>query len=110
MGGLDKGLLVFDGLPLASRTAKLLAEVFEEVVLVTNSAESYPGLPAGVLRTGDLYPGQGPLAGVHAGLARCERGGGLLRGLRHALPLRRVHPRGWPGASAGWTATCCCPG
>jgi len=71
MGGLDKGQLVFDGLPLASRTAKLLAGVFGEVVLVTNSAENYPGLPAGALRTGDLYPGQGPLAGVHAGLARC---------------------------------------
>ncbi len=73
MGGKDKGLLVFDGLPLASRTAKLLAGVFEEVVLVTNSAASYPGLPAGVLRAGDLYPGQGPMAGVHAGLARSSR-------------------------------------
>jgi len=71
MGGLDKGLLPFEGLALASRTAKLLTAIFEEVVLVTNSAEGYPGLPAGVLRTADLYPGRGPLAGVHAGLARC---------------------------------------
>jgi molybdopterin-guanine dinucleotide biosynthesis protein A len=70
MGGVDKGLLLFEGLPLASRTARLLAGVFEEVVLVSNTQEAYPGLPAGVLRTGDLFPGQGPLAGVHAGLAR----------------------------------------
>lgn len=70
MGGLDKGQLLFQGLPLVSRTAGLLAGVFGEVVLVTNSVEAYAGLPPGLLRTGDLYPGQGPLAGVHAGLAR----------------------------------------
>jgi len=40
---------------------------------VTNSAEAYPGLPAGVLLTGDQYPGRGPLSGIHAGLARSSR-------------------------------------
>ncbi len=70
MGGLDKGLLPFQGLPLASRTARLLSGVFAEVVLVSNSEEIFPGLPAGVLRARDLFPGRGPLAGVHAGLAR----------------------------------------
>lgn len=69
MGGLDKGQLLFRGLPLVSRTASLLAGVFGEVVLVTNSTDQYAGLPPGVLRTGDRYPGRGPLAGVHAGLA-----------------------------------------
>ena len=72
MGGIDKGQLLFQGLPLVSRTAGMLAGVFGEVVLVTNSAEAYTGLPPGVLRIADLYPGRGPLAGVHAGLARCS--------------------------------------
>jgi len=70
MGGIDKGQLLFQGLPLVSRTAGMLAGVFGEVVLVTNSAEAYTGLPPGVLRIADLYPGRGPLAGVHAGLVR----------------------------------------
>jgi molybdopterin-guanine dinucleotide biosynthesis protein A len=73
MGGLDKGRIPFRGVPLALRTVRLLAGIFEEVVLVTNSAEGYPGLPAGVLLTGDLFPGRGPLAGIHAGLARSSR-------------------------------------
>jgi molybdopterin-guanine dinucleotide biosynthesis protein A len=73
MGGLDKGRIPFRGVPLALRAVRLLAGIFEEVVLVTNSAEGYPGLPAGVLLTGDLFPGRGPLAGIHAGLARSSR-------------------------------------
>ncbi len=73
MGGLDKGRIRFRGLPLALRTVSLLAGIFEEVVLVTNSAEDYPGLPPGVLLAGDRFPGQGPLAGIHAGLARSSR-------------------------------------
>jgi molybdopterin-guanine dinucleotide biosynthesis protein A len=73
MGGLDKGRIPFRGVPLALRTVRLLAGIFEEVVLVTNSAEGYPGLPDGVLLTGDLFSGRGPLAGIHAGLARSSR-------------------------------------
>jgi molybdopterin-guanine dinucleotide biosynthesis protein A len=73
MGGLDKGRIPFQGVPLALRAVRLLAGIFEEVVLVANSAEGYPGLPAGVLLTGDLFPGRGPLAGIHAGLARSSR-------------------------------------
>jgi molybdopterin-guanine dinucleotide biosynthesis protein A len=73
MGGVDKGLLLYEGEPLAVRTLKLLAGIFGELVLVTNSSESYPGLPAGVQQTGDLFPGQGPLAGIHAGLVRTSR-------------------------------------
>jgi len=73
MGGLDKGRIPFRGLPLALRAVRLLVGIFEEVVLVTNAAEGYPGLPAGVLLAGDLFPGQGPLAGIHAGLARSSR-------------------------------------
>jgi len=70
MGGVDKGLLEYRGLPLAARAVRLLAGVFGEVVLVTNSTQGYPGLPDSVLRAADLYPGRGPLSGVHAGLAR----------------------------------------
>ena len=73
MGGLDKGQIPFRGVPLALRTVRLLAGLFSEVVLVTNTAEGYAELQAGVLRTGDLYQGRGPLAGIHAGLARSSR-------------------------------------
>jgi molybdopterin-guanine dinucleotide biosynthesis protein A len=73
LGGVDKGLLRFQGVPLVVRTAELLAGLFEEVILVTNSADGYPGLPAGLLLTADRYAGRGPLAGIQAGLARSAR-------------------------------------
>lgn len=73
MGGQDKGRILWQGVPLAVRAVELLAGIFEEVVLVTHAPEGYPGLPAGVLTAEDLYPGRGPLAGIHAGLARSSR-------------------------------------
>jgi molybdopterin-guanine dinucleotide biosynthesis protein A len=39
---------------------------------VRNSSDGYPELPPGVLQTGDLFPGMGPLAGIHAGLGCCS--------------------------------------
>ncbi len=73
MGGLDKGRIPLRGVPLALRAVRLLAGIFEEVVLVTHSAQPYPRLPSGVLLASDLFPGEGPLAGIHAGLARVSR-------------------------------------
>lgn len=70
--GLDKGQLSYRGVPLAVRAVVLLADIFEEVVLVTNSTQGYPGLPDGTLQTADLLPGRGPLSGIHAGLSRCS--------------------------------------
>jgi len=73
LGGLDKGQVPLRGVPLALRAVRLLAGVFAEVVLVTNSAAGYPDVPAEVLLAGDLFPGLGPLAGIHAGLSRSSR-------------------------------------
>jgi molybdenum cofactor guanylyltransferase len=73
MGGLDKGRIPFRGMPLVWRAVRLLAGIFEEVVLVTNSTQCQTDLPAGVLLASDRFPGRGPLAGIHAGLACCSR-------------------------------------
>jgi molybdopterin-guanine dinucleotide biosynthesis protein A len=73
MGGLDKGLVPVQGVPLAARVLRLLAPLFEEVILVTNQPEQYRLLAGSAVLTGDLITGRGPLGGIHAGLARAGR-------------------------------------
>ena len=78
LGGVPKGRIRLDGVPLLQRTVGLLAGLFEEVILVANGPEALPGAwrwepPPGLLRARDLQPGRGPLAGIQAGLARTTR-------------------------------------
>jgi molybdopterin-guanine dinucleotide biosynthesis protein A len=72
MGGLDKGLVPVQGVPLTVRVLRLLAPLFEEVILVTNQPELYGPLAGSAVLTGDRIAGRGPLGGIHAGLGRAE--------------------------------------
>lgn len=76
MGGVHKGLLEVDGVPLAQRTCALGRAVADEVVLV-GRAEAYASL--GLHAVADAETGTGPLGGLV----------GLLRyaGKRHAVAL-----------------------
>ncbi len=73
MGGLDKGRLPFQGVPLAVRAVRLLSGLFQEVILVTNNPEAYTELSGSALLTTDLFEGCGPLGGLHAGLLASSR-------------------------------------
>lgn len=73
MGGLDKGRIEFQGVPLAVRAVRLLAGLFREVILVTNQTEAYAELSDSALLAADLYQGCGPLGGLHAGLLASGR-------------------------------------
>lgn len=64
--GSDKSLLPLDGERFIERTYQLLAGLFEEVLIVTNSPELYRDIPC--RKVPDRYHGKGPLAGIHAGL------------------------------------------
>lgn len=55
-----------DGL-LIEYPARILASLFKNRLLITNTPEEYAFL--GWPMAGDLYPGCGPLAGIHAALA-----------------------------------------
>lgn len=67
MGGSDKAFLRIDGRPIIERTISVLGKIFDDLVVVTHSPERY-GAFVGVQITSDVFPGQGPLAGLHAGL------------------------------------------
>jgi molybdopterin-guanine dinucleotide biosynthesis protein A len=88
MRGADKAFLTVDGQTVFQRTLQLLWGCFPQVVVVSNCPEKYAAFDVQV--TTDEFPGQGPLAGIHAAL-------GLVR-LPYAfivacdMPFLRVEP------------------
>lgn len=64
--GSNKALLPYRGGRFVESIHRLLAELFDDVLLVTNTPEQYDFLPC--RKQADLYPGVGTLAGLHAGL------------------------------------------
>lgn len=71
--GQDKMWLVLAGEPLVERIARRMLPLAGEIVISTNRPEAFAGrltgLPIAVRTVADRYPGTGPLAGLHAGLA-----------------------------------------
>lgn len=64
--GRDKLLLPLEGERLLDRAVRRYGEFFSRVLVSVSGPERYPEL--GEARVFDLYPGAGPLAGLHAGL------------------------------------------
>ncbi|PWK09630.1 molybdopterin-guanine dinucleotide biosynthesis protein A [Tumebacillus permanentifrigoris] len=71
--GVPKQWLPFANTPLFLYTYDRLRTVCQDVVIVTNDhAEQLRYRDLGLRTTADLYPHQGPLAGLHAGLQGLE--------------------------------------
>lgn len=64
--GVDKSLLKMKKETMIARIAGLLQGSCEELLIVSNALNKY-GLK-GAREISDIYPGMGPLAGIHAGL------------------------------------------
>jgi molybdopterin-guanine dinucleotide biosynthesis protein A len=64
--GQNKALFVIEGKSIIERVAAAIPPA-QEIFVVTNSAAEYAHFPWPTLP--DHYPGFGPLAGIHAGLA-----------------------------------------
>ncbi|MGQ3481995.1 molybdenum cofactor guanylyltransferase [Paenibacillus sp. TY11] len=65
--GQDKALLEIEGATVLERTVAALEQVTERVIVVTRDSQGY-GL-SGMEIVPDVYPGMGPLSGIHAGLS-----------------------------------------
>ena len=68
--GRNKALLDFRGRTLIETVYRTMAELFAEVVVVTNHPEEYPFLPCPKIP--DIHKGVGSLAGIHAALSWCR--------------------------------------
>jgi molybdopterin-guanine dinucleotide biosynthesis protein A len=64
--GTDKALLQVGGIRILDRIYRIYAELFEEIILVTNSPEKF--LEWDLLIVPDLFPIRSSLTGIHAGL------------------------------------------
>ncbi len=64
--GKNKALLEVNGERIIARTKKLFLELFDEVLLVTNSLLDY--LDLNLRMVADLYAGKGALGGIYTGL------------------------------------------
>lgn len=72
LGGIPKGLLQVDGEPIAARTLRLFAALFEASLVVANDPAPYRGM--GVKVVPDLQPGRGAPGGLHAALSAVSTG------------------------------------
>ncbi len=68
--GSNKALAHVNGKPMISYAIDTLETLFSEHLLVTNAPEEYSFTSWST--TPDIYPGAGPLAGIHAALARVK--------------------------------------
>ncbi|HOP41503.1 MAG TPA: molybdenum cofactor guanylyltransferase [Geobacteraceae bacterium] len=66
----NKALLPYRGELFIERIHRKLSGIFRDVLLVTNTPESYRFLRCPTVP--DVYPAMGSLAGIHAGLSSCK--------------------------------------
>jgi molybdopterin-guanine dinucleotide biosynthesis protein A len=64
--GKNKAFLEMSGQRIIDRTKELFADLFDEVLLVTNSPIDY--LDLNLRMVSDLFPGRGALGGIYSGL------------------------------------------
>jgi molybdopterin-guanine dinucleotide biosynthesis protein A len=64
--GRDKTLIHFNNETLIERTIEKISGIADEIIIASNNTAKYN--LAGCVEVPDIYPGLGPLAGMHAGL------------------------------------------
>jgi len=70
MNGQNKGLLNFSGSTFIERKIEMLLGLTDEILIVTNSPETYTGFDVKVVA--DEVPGGGVLAALYTGLKSCN--------------------------------------
>lgn len=66
LGGLNKAFIAFQGERLIERTLRIYRELFEEILIVTNSPLDYLEFDAKIVT--DILPGKAALGGIYTGL------------------------------------------
>jgi molybdopterin-guanine dinucleotide biosynthesis protein A len=74
--GTDKAFLRIGGRVLIEGIVEKMAQISDEVIIVTNSPQRYGYLEARLV--GDIYPGKGALGGLYSGLRAAGNDYGLV--------------------------------
>jgi molybdopterin-guanine dinucleotide biosynthesis protein A len=71
-GGKVKPKILIDGTPIISRILATIGEIFDEIIIVTNSPDEYTDYKHCRI-TGDHFLNKGPLSGIHAAMKESRR-------------------------------------
>jgi molybdopterin-guanine dinucleotide biosynthesis protein A len=74
--GQDKAMLQLGGVTVLERISAVLGQVVQRVIVVARDPQQYRRF--GLEMTTDLYPGLGPLSGIHAGLSASNTEWGIV--------------------------------
>lgn len=66
MGGFNKAFIRINGVPAIKTSIGLLKNIFEEIIIVTNSPDNFKSYRQEAIITEDLIKGAGPLGGIHS--------------------------------------------
>jgi molybdopterin-guanine dinucleotide biosynthesis protein A len=66
--GMDKAFLKLDGIPMIEHVLRSLKAVCRDIIIVTNSPQSYEAYEATVVT--DAFDMRGPLTGIYSGLLK----------------------------------------
>jgi molybdopterin-guanine dinucleotide biosynthesis protein A len=70
LGGIVKPAIMVGGETILSRMLSVLNEVFNKVVLVSNSPDQFT--QSDLIIVNDIFKGKGPLGGIHSALVNSE--------------------------------------
>lgn len=70
-GGKLKTRIIIDGTTVFERITGVIDDIFDEIIIVTNNPEEFSSHSQYRI-TKDIYPGLGPIAGIHSGLSSCS--------------------------------------
>lgn len=73
MGGENKAFFKVNDIPVIQRTVDLLKEIFDEILLVTNSPGQYSLYEKECHIITDIIKNIGPLGGIHAALSKTTK-------------------------------------
>lgn len=68
--GVDKAFVLFDGRPLIEIVRETVADLGDELILITNRPAAYAHL--GLPMFGDVYPEHGPLGGIYTAVTHAQ--------------------------------------
>ncbi len=73
MSGHNKAFIHINGIAIIDRTERLLKEIFEEVIIVTNSLQHFKPYEKEAVIATDIIKDIGPLGGMHSALSTTSR-------------------------------------
>jgi len=71
MRGASKTNIIIAGRPVLERITDVIGDIFDELFIVANNAGEFADYPQYRI-TKDIFPGLGPIAGLHSGLFSCS--------------------------------------